>query len=141
MANPSLQIGSGNWAIKADELLGYRVVGNKYFPVPIDVSRATAATRVDEAGLVDYAEILGGEEVTNGDFTDGVEGVVGGNFESGLIGTVGNAGGTVYSWALNTVAPISGTQDGLLSITSVAQTLLILDLNLMETFLLIKVLF
>ena len=119
MANPSLQIGSGNWAIKADELLGYRVVGNKYFPVPIDVSRATAATRVDEAGLVDYAEILGGEEVTNGDFTDGVEGVVGGNFESGLIGTVGNAGGTVYSWALNTVAPISGTQDGLLSITSV----------------------
>ena len=68
MANPSLQIGSGNWAIKADELLGYRVVGNKYFPVPIDVSRATAATRVDEAGLVNYAEVLGGEDVVNGDF-------------------------------------------------------------------------
>ena len=83
MANPSLQIGSGNWAIKADELLGYRVVGNKYFPVPIDVSRATAATRVDEAGLVDYAEILGGEEVTNGDFTDtGSDLIVNGIFDT-----------------------------------------------------------
>ena len=83
MANPSLQIGSGNWAIKADELLGYRVVGNKYFPVPIDVSRATAATRVDEAGLVDYAEILGGEEVINGDFTDtGSDLIVNGIFDT-----------------------------------------------------------
>ena len=35
----------------------------------MDVTRATAATRVDEDGLVNYAEILGGEEVTNGDFT------------------------------------------------------------------------
>ena len=35
----------------------------------MDVTRATAATRVDENGLVNYAEIIGGEEVTNGDFT------------------------------------------------------------------------
>jgi hypothetical protein len=34
----------------------------------MDVTRATAATRVDENGLVNYAEVLGGEEVTNGDF-------------------------------------------------------------------------
>jgi len=34
----------------------------------LDVTRATAATRVDEAGLVNYAEIVGGEQVTNGDF-------------------------------------------------------------------------
>jgi len=34
----------------------------------MDVTRATAATRVDENGLVNYAEIIGGEEVTNGDF-------------------------------------------------------------------------
>jgi len=34
----------------------------------MDVTRATAATRVDEAGLVNYAEIIGSEEVTNGDF-------------------------------------------------------------------------
>ena len=37
----------------------------------MDVTRATAATRVDENGLVNYAEILGGEEVTNGDFANG----------------------------------------------------------------------
>jgi len=35
----------------------------------MDVTRATAATRVDEDGLVNYAEIIGSEEVTNGDFT------------------------------------------------------------------------
>jgi hypothetical protein len=34
----------------------------------MDVTRATAATRVDENGLVNYAEIIGGEEVTCGDF-------------------------------------------------------------------------
>ena len=37
----------------------------------MDVTRATAATRVDEAGLVNYAEIIGSEEVTNGDFSNG----------------------------------------------------------------------
>ena len=34
----------------------------------MDVTRETAATRVDENGLVNYAEVLGGEEVTCGDF-------------------------------------------------------------------------
>ena len=34
----------------------------------MDVTRATAATRVDENGLVNYAEIIGGEEVTDGSF-------------------------------------------------------------------------
>ena len=34
----------------------------------MDVTRATAATRVDENGLVNYAEVLGSELVTCGDF-------------------------------------------------------------------------
>ncbi len=34
----------------------------------MDVTRATAATRVDENGLVNYAEVLGSELVVNGDF-------------------------------------------------------------------------
>jgi len=34
----------------------------------MDVTRATAATRVDENGLVNYAEVIGGEEVTDGNF-------------------------------------------------------------------------
>ena len=34
----------------------------------MDVTRATAATRVDENGLVNYAEIIGGEEDIDGNF-------------------------------------------------------------------------
>jgi len=41
----------------------------EYTASDMDVTRATAATRVDENGLVNHAEVLGGEEVTNGDFT------------------------------------------------------------------------
>jgi len=40
----------------------------EYTAADMDVTRATAATRVDENGLVNYAEIVGSEEVTNGDF-------------------------------------------------------------------------
>ena len=49
--------------------------GTLYAVVPtsgaadMDVTRATAATRVDENGLVNYAEVIGGEEVTCGDFS------------------------------------------------------------------------
>ena len=40
----------------------------EYTSADMDVTRATAATRVDENGLVNYAEVVGGEEITNGDF-------------------------------------------------------------------------
>jgi len=40
----------------------------EYTAADMDVTRATAATRVDEDGLVNYAEIIGSEEVTCGDF-------------------------------------------------------------------------
>jgi hypothetical protein len=40
----------------------------EYTAADMDVTRATAATRVDEAGLVNYAEIIGGEEVNCGNF-------------------------------------------------------------------------
>ena len=44
------------------------VILQEYTAADMDVTRASAATRVDEAGLVNYAEIVGSEEVTNGDF-------------------------------------------------------------------------
>jgi len=53
---------------------GYKA-GTLYGVIPsssaadMDVTRATAATRVDENGLVNYAEVIGSELVTNGDFT------------------------------------------------------------------------
>ena len=40
----------------------------------MDVTRATAATRVDENGLVNFAEVLGSELVTNGNFDSNITG-------------------------------------------------------------------
>ena len=40
----------------------------EYTSADMDVTRATAATRVDENGLVNYAEVIGSEEVTDGNF-------------------------------------------------------------------------
>ena len=44
----------------------------EYTSADMDVTRATAATRVDENGLVNYAEVVSDTElVTNGDFSNG----------------------------------------------------------------------
>ena len=45
----------------------------EYTSADMDVTRATAATRVDENGLVNYAEDIGGEEITNGDFATNLD--------------------------------------------------------------------
>jgi len=68
MANPSLQIGNEKWAIKEDNLLGYSTAGTRFVPQPITMTRASAGTRVNSSGLVETVELLGSEEVTNGDF-------------------------------------------------------------------------
>ena len=72
MANPSLQIGNDNWAIKEDNLLGYSTAGTRFVPQPITMTRASAGTRVNSSGLVETVELLGSEEVTNGDFSNGL---------------------------------------------------------------------
>jgi hypothetical protein len=46
----------------------------------------------------------------------GSELIAGGNFESGLIGSKLDGLGSESTWTLNTVSPISGTQDGKLTI-------------------------
>jgi len=71
MANPSLQIGNDNWAIKEDNLLGYSTAGTRFVPQPITMTRATLGTRVNPSGLVEDVELLGSELVTNGDFASG----------------------------------------------------------------------
>lgn len=55
--------GSGSFIVSIDN-----VSVKEYTAADMDVTRATAATRVDEAGLVNFAEIIGSELVTNGDF-------------------------------------------------------------------------
>ena len=81
MANPSLQIGNDNWAIKEDNLLGYSTAGTRFVPQPITMTRASAGTRVNSAGLVETVGSLGSELVTNGDFSQiGNEEVTNGDF-------------------------------------------------------------
>ena len=69
MANPSLQIGNSNWAIKEDDLLGYSTVGTNYLPKPMTMTRASAGTRVNPQGLVETVELLGDNLTTPLDFT------------------------------------------------------------------------
>ena len=69
MANPSLQIGNNNWAIKEDNLLGYSTAGTRFVPQPITMTRATLGTRVNPNGLVEDVALLGSENVTCGDFS------------------------------------------------------------------------
>ena len=68
MANPSLQIGNSNWAIKEDNLLGYSTAGTRFVPQPITMTRASAGTRVNSSGLVETVELLGSELVDDGNF-------------------------------------------------------------------------
>jgi hypothetical protein len=71
MANPSLQIGNSNWAIKKDNLLGYSTAGTRFLPIPITMTRASAGTRVNPQGLVETVELLGSEEIIDGGFPNG----------------------------------------------------------------------
>ena len=74
MANPSLQIGNSNWAIKEDNLLGYSTAGTRFLPQPITMTRASAGTRVNSSGLVETVELLGSEVIVNGDFNGNADG-------------------------------------------------------------------
>jgi hypothetical protein len=57
MADTSLIIGNGNWAVKEDSLLGYNIIQGKYVPIEMNVVRTTTnttATRVvNSAGLIE----------------------------------------------------------------------------------------
>jgi hypothetical protein len=53
MENPSLQIGDNNWAVKDGSILGYNIIQDNYLPQPIDFTRASTATRVNESGLIE----------------------------------------------------------------------------------------
>ena len=53
MANTSLRIGNGKWAVKESSLLGYNVIQDKYVPIEMGTVRATTATRVNENGLIE----------------------------------------------------------------------------------------
>ena len=58
MAN-TLNLGNGNWATKEDSLLAYNSENGNYKPLPFDFTRASSATVVNKAGLI---ETVGGGE-------------------------------------------------------------------------------
>ena len=55
MADTSLIIGNGNWAVKETSLLGYNIIQNKYVPIEMTVSRNSTGTRKNIAGLIEIS--------------------------------------------------------------------------------------
>jgi len=62
------QVGFGGLNDSSFEIILDNVSVKEITGADMDVTRATAATRVDEDGLVNYAEVIGSDLVTNGDF-------------------------------------------------------------------------
>jgi len=52
MAN-TLNLGNGNWGVKKDSLLAYNSENNNFKPLPFDFTRASSATVVNKAGLIE----------------------------------------------------------------------------------------
>ena len=52
MAN-TLNLGNGNWATKEDSLLGYNSENGNFKPLSFDFTRASSATVVNKAGLIE----------------------------------------------------------------------------------------
>lgn len=69
MATPTIQLGNGNWAGKSENLLGFYIQNGRFYKQEFTFSRSTSGTRVNSSGLIETAEILGNELVTNGDFS------------------------------------------------------------------------
>ena len=79
MANPSLQIGNSNWAIKEDDLLGYSTVGTNYLPKPMTMTRESAGTRVNPQGLIETVELLGSENIDLSSFVSATNWAINGS--------------------------------------------------------------
>ena len=53
MAEPSLQLGNGNWAGKSDNLLAYHKVDNNFYADELTFARASTGTIVNSDGLIE----------------------------------------------------------------------------------------
>jgi hypothetical protein len=73
MTNPTINLGSGKWATKEGELLGYSKFNPKEFlPQSFDVSRASSATVVNRDGLIESVA----NNIARVDFADNVNGAL-----------------------------------------------------------------
>ena len=72
MAN-TLNLGTdGNWATKENSLLGYNSENGNYKPLPFDFTRASSATVVNKAGLIETV----GNNIPRIDFKDNTNGAL-----------------------------------------------------------------
>ena len=55
MAEPSLQLGNGNWAVKSNNLLAYHKVVDNFYADELTFTRASTGTRVNADGLIEEA--------------------------------------------------------------------------------------
>ena len=53
MAEPSFNLGDGNWAGKSGNLLGYHKVDNNFYADELTFSRASSGTIVNADGLIE----------------------------------------------------------------------------------------
>ena len=68
----SLKLGNGDWGVKNDSLLAYDDFGGKFRPLPFDFTRASSATVVNKAGLIETV----GSGIPRIDFSDDVNGAL-----------------------------------------------------------------
>jgi hypothetical protein len=52
----TLNLGAGNWGVKDGSLLGYNKENNNFKPLPFDFTRASSATVVNKAGLIETVQ-------------------------------------------------------------------------------------
>ena len=71
MAN-TLNLGNGNWATKKDSLLAYNDENNNFKPLPFDFERASSATVVNKAGLIETV----GNDIPRIDYSDDANGAL-----------------------------------------------------------------
>ena len=81
MAEPTIQLGGGNWAGKTDNLLGYYKEGERFYKQDFTFSRSTTGTYTDSDGYIqempynlasyseDYTNSLQGASTTFGTIT------------------------------------------------------------------------
>ena len=113
----SLVLGNGNWAVKSDSLLGYKINGGKYYPREFTFTRATTGTRVNEAGLVElvpYNLLSYSEEMSTSPWAL-VRSTVNTNATTAPNGTltadelIANVTGSNGSWTRQTISAINGS--------------------------------
>jgi len=124
MAEPTIQLGGGNWAGKTDNLLGYYKEGERFYKQDFTFSRSTSGTRVNSSGLIEVAGVVSTTElVTNGDFATDTDWTkeTGWSISSGVASYNGSANnnalyenlnlttGTTYKLVFTVVNYVSGT--------------------------------